>query len=97
MSSDEQTARQALQNSMSGSDVPLTQIPAYVEWSARKLKEGEEPALIANLDATSTWVSPGEILTDEDFDEMLEDVKEAVKQLGGEVDWSLELPAKFQS
>ena len=55
----------------------LISIPAYVEWSKRKLEEGECPALIANLDATGMMLRPEEVATvgEDVFEEMLADLK----------------------
>jgi len=49
---------QHLQNS--GRDVPLMQLPGYVEWSEKKLNEGVSPALIAHLDGIAMFLLPEE-------------------------------------
>ena len=58
-------------------DFGLMEIPGYDTWSERKLADGESEALIANLDARSMWLLPGEVanIRDADFDELLDDLK----------------------
>lgn len=74
--------RRALDLERRAVDVPLTQIPAYRDWSRQKLRAGESEALIAHLDATSFWATPEEIaqLTDVEFEAMLEDLKESLQK-----------------
>ena len=77
MNRDEEIAKRAVEHQQRARDIPMTQIPAYQEWSKRKLGDGEAPALIANLDATAMWLMPEEIhcVTNDLFDEMLADLK----------------------
>jgi len=77
MTSDEEIARRSVDRQNRARDVPLIQIPGYMEWSQRKLAEGESEALIAHLDATSIWLLPEEVESTSTgvFDEMLEELK----------------------
>ncbi len=58
-------------------DVRMVDVPQYMEWSKRKLHDGESPAIISHLDATSLWATTEDIaaLSDDDFDDMLKDLK----------------------
>lgn len=53
-----------------------------MEWSKRKLAEGEAEAYIAHLDAASAWLLPEDAakMSEKDFDEMLEDLKSDLKE-----------------
>jgi len=77
MPDDQEIARRALDFQARARDYALVSIPAYQEWSERKLNEGESPALIAHLDATSLWLRPEEVagVSESDFEEMLADLK----------------------
>ncbi|WP_182869992.1 hypothetical protein [Stieleria mannarensis] len=77
MPSDEEIARRSLDLQKRARDVPLTQIPGYMEWSKQKLADGVSDALIAHLDATSMWLLPEDVnsVSTDDFDEMLDDLK----------------------
>jgi hypothetical protein len=57
-------------------------MPAYQEWSKRKLEEGESPALIDNLDAVSMWCLPERVASigEDDFEDMLADLKWTLDQ-----------------
>ena len=74
---DDEIAKRAMDFQKRGRDYRLVDIPAYVAWSRRKVQEGELPALIAHLDATSMWLVPEDVaaLTDVDFDEMLAELR----------------------
>ena len=77
MPDDQVIARRALDLQARARDYALVSIPAYQEWSKRKLNEGESPALIANLDARSMWLLPEEVagVSESDFEELLADLK----------------------
>ena len=78
MPDDREIARRALDFQAKGRDFRLLDIPAYRNWSKRKLKEATSEALIAHLDATSMWLLPEEVdkLDEEVFDEMLEELQD---------------------
>ena len=80
MADDQEVARRALDLQARARDYALASIPAYQEWSERKLNEGESPALIANLDATSMSLLPEEMASvgESDFEEMLADLKRTI-------------------
>jgi len=80
MSDDQEIARRALDFQARARDYALVSIPAYQEWSERKLNEGESPALIDNLGATSISLLPEEIgsVSESDFEEMLAELKWAI-------------------
>lgn len=82
MSDDQEKARQMLDRQKRAKDVPLITIPGYMEWSKRKVKEGESEAFIANLDALGMWMLPEEVSTvgEADFEEMLEELKAALEE-----------------
>jgi hypothetical protein len=79
MPDDGDIARRALDRQARARDYALASIPAYQEWSKRRLAEGEPPALIANLDAQAMWLLPEEVadVSESLFEEMLADLKEA--------------------
>jgi hypothetical protein len=54
-------ARRSLDLQARAKDYALTQIPAYREWSRKKLEEGESEAFVAHLDAMSMWLLPEEV------------------------------------
>jgi hypothetical protein len=58
MSDDGEIARRALDFQAPGRNYSLSDLPGYDTWSERKSDEGESPALIAHLDATSMWLLP---------------------------------------
>lgn len=74
---DKEIARRSLDVQKRGVDVRLVDIPGYMEWSKRKLREGGNEAFIAHLDATSMWLLPEQMgtLSESDFDEMLDEVR----------------------
>ena len=74
--SDNDIARRSLGMQRRASDVPLIRIPAYTDWSEKKLAHGFSPALIANLDARSMWLLPEDVatVTTDIFDELLDDL-----------------------
>jgi len=84
MPTDEEIARRALDLQARARDIPLGQIPGYMEWSNQRLKEGESAAFIAHLDATCMWLVPEEIdsVSTEDFDEMLAELKDELDGAG---------------
>ena len=62
---------QALQSY--GRDVPMMQLPGYMEWSRSKLDERVSPAVIAHLDSMSMFLLPEEDRTvgAEEYEELL--------------------------
>jgi hypothetical protein len=62
-------------------EVPLVAVPGYMEWSERRLGEGESPVLIASLDAQSISVRPEEAaeLDEAYFDGMLESMRDQAR------------------
>jgi hypothetical protein len=77
---DRDIARRALDFQARARDYAFVSIPAYQEWSKRKLAEGVSFALIANLDARSICLRPEELAdVDESiFEELLSDLKAAI-------------------
>ncbi len=77
MNDDREIARRSLELQTRACDFRLMDLPGDMTWSERKLKEGESPAYIAHLDATSAWLLPEEAanMTERDFDEVLTDLK----------------------
>ena len=75
---DREIARQAFDLQSRARDYRLLDIPTYRTWSRRKLAEGESPALIAHLDATSMFLLPEQLnhVEEADFDELLNDLRE---------------------
>ncbi|MDB5323460.1 MAG: hypothetical protein JWN40_5091 [Phycisphaerales bacterium] len=71
---DREIARRALDLQTRGRDYRLVDIPGYMAWSQRKLKEGVSDALIAHLDATDMWLLPEDVanVKETDFDDLLE-------------------------
>lgn len=59
-------------------EVPLVSVPGYMEWSERKLGEGESPVLISALDARAITVHSEEAadLDESYFDGLLEELRE---------------------
>lgn len=87
--------RRALDFRAGAKDYPLTSIPAYVEWSKRKLEEDESLfALIAHLDALAVVLRPEEVagVSESDFEEMLEELKEDVRKLDPAAKWPVPRP-----
>jgi len=74
---DEEIARRALAFQKEGRDYRMMDVPGYMEWSQRKLREGESETLIAHLDATSMWLMPSDLssIGESDFEEMLEELR----------------------
>lgn len=62
-------------------EVPLVAVPGYMEWSERRLGEGESPMLIASLDAQSIALRPDEAaeLDESYFDGMLESLRDQAR------------------
>lgn len=82
MSDEREIARRSLDLQARAKEYALVEIPAYQEWSERKLKEGASEAFIAHLDAMSMWLLPEEVpnVGESEFEELLEDVKKAVEK-----------------
>jgi hypothetical protein len=85
MADDRELARRALDLQARGRDYSLTQIPGYMAWSERKLKEGGNEALIAHLDATSMWLRPEDVQSVDEatFEDMLEDLRVGLAKAEG--------------
>jgi hypothetical protein len=87
--------RRALDFQARAKDFPLISIPAYREWSKRKLEEDESLfALIAHLDGVAMVLRPEEVacVSESDFEEMLEELKEDVRKLDPEAKWPAPAP-----
>lgn len=82
MPDDRELARSALRLQEEGKDYPMMKVPGYAAWAQRKLDEGESPALIAHLDATSMFLLPEELgsVGEEAFEELLQDLREEVEE-----------------
>ena len=83
MADDREIARRALDLQDRAKDYAMSQIPGYSEWSERKLAQGESEAFILNLDAQSMWLLPEDLvtITEADFEEMLQEIKDACAEL----------------
>jgi hypothetical protein len=82
--------RRALDFQARAKEYPLISIPAYAEWSKRKLEEDESLfALIAHLDSVSMVLRPEEVagVSESDFEELLEELKEDVRKVDPEAKW----------
>jgi len=81
MATDREIAEQVKRMQASARDFGLVELPSYAAWAARKLEEGESPALIANLDARSMWLSAEDLtcVREEDFEELLMDLKASIE------------------
>lgn len=77
MPDDREIARRSLDLQSRAHDFRMIDLPGYMDWSKLKLVEGESPALIAHLDATSAWLLPEDAakMTSQDYEEMLDDLK----------------------
>ena len=86
MPTDKEIAQLVADMKARGRDYAMCEIPGYREWSERKLEEGESPAFIAHLDAGAMWLMPEDLssVTEAEFEELLESVKEDVRRLEGE-------------
>lgn len=80
MTDDREIARHAVELHARAQDYRLMDLPGYMEWSERKLKAGESPALIAHIDATSMWLLPEETVqvTEADYNEILDELKDSL-------------------
>lgn len=74
---DREIARRAADRQAREKDYRMTDLPGYIQWSERKLDEGEPEVLIAHLGATSAWLLPEEAaaMTEADFEELLASLK----------------------
>lgn len=81
IASEKEIARRSLNLEKQGRNVPLTQIPGYMEWSKQRLADGESAALIAHLDSTAMWLLPEDVdsVATDDFDEMLDELKSTIE------------------
>jgi hypothetical protein len=77
MPDDREIARRSLDLQTRARDFRMMDLPGYMDWSKRKLAEGESAVYLAHLDATSMGLLPEDVtkLTEHDYDEMLEDLK----------------------
>jgi hypothetical protein len=77
MPDDRELARRCLEFQARARDYRMVDLPGYIEWSQRKLAEGESEALIAHLDATSAWLLPEDAakMSERAYDEMLDELK----------------------
>jgi hypothetical protein len=84
MDDDKEIARRALDYQARSRAFRLLDIPGYMEWSKRRLREGESEALIAHLDATNMYLLPEELSTvsEETFEELLADLKSEIERAG---------------
>jgi hypothetical protein len=75
---DREIVRRAVASHANLRDYRLMDLPGYMEWSERKLEEGESDALIAHLDATGALLTPEDAaaITDVFYDELLADLNE---------------------
>ncbi len=82
MADDKEIARGALDFQARARDYRLLDIPGYLEWSRRLLREGVSEALIAHLDATSMCLLPEELstVTERFFDAMLDDLRREIAE-----------------
>lgn len=80
MATDREIALRVQLLQTSGRDVPLMQLPGYVEWSERKLDEGVSAELIAHLDGITMFLAPEEEQTVgiDEYEELLEDLIEQI-------------------
>ena len=74
---DREIAKRSTEFQARAQEYRLLDIPGYMAWSQRKLKEGVSDALIAHLDATSMDLIPEEVqdVTEEIFDDLLADLQ----------------------
>jgi hypothetical protein len=82
MTDDHERARRAVDFQARAKEYPLINLPGYLEWSERKLREGESEALIANLDSLAMVLLPEDVATvsDELFEDMLQDLKASLRE-----------------
>jgi len=80
MDDDPEIARRAIDFQARARDYRMIDLPGYMEWSERKLAEGESQALIAHLDATGMCLLPEETaqVTEDVYNEMLEELKDSL-------------------
>jgi hypothetical protein len=80
---DREIAHRALDFQARARDYGVSELPGYQAWTERKLEQGESPALIAHLDATSMWLLPedAEKITEQDFEDMLDDLRAELDRL----------------
>jgi hypothetical protein len=85
MPDDHEIARRSLDFQARARDHRMTDLPGYMEWSERRLAEGESDAFIAHLDATSPCLLPEDAakMSAKDYDEMLADLKADLEKRPG--------------
>lgn len=76
MATDKGIALRVQASQSNGRDVPMMQLPGYMDWSRSKLDEGVSPAVIAHLDSMSMFLLPEEdqTVSAEDYEELLADL-----------------------
>jgi len=81
MNDDRKIGRRSLDLQARAKDFRLMDLPGYMEWSKRKLAEGELPGNIASLDAMSVWLLPEQaaIMNANDYEELLAETKEGLE------------------
>jgi len=75
MATDKEIALRVEALQSNGRDVPMMELPGYMEWSCSELDEGVSPAVVAHLDSMSMFLLPKENQTvgTEDYEELLAD------------------------
>jgi hypothetical protein len=76
MATDKEIARRVQALKSHGRDVPMMQLPGYMDWAQNKLEEGVSPAVIAHLDSMDMFLLPeqAQTLGAKDYDELLADL-----------------------
>ena len=76
MATDKEIALRVEALQSNGRDVPMMELPGYMEWSCSELDEGVSPAVVAHLDSMSMFLLPKENQTvgTEDYEELLADL-----------------------
>ena len=80
MANDKEIARQVLDFQARARDYRLMNIPGYMEWSKRRLREGVSEELIAHLDASSMILLPEDLATigEQVFEELLQELESEI-------------------
>jgi hypothetical protein len=77
---DREIAKRAVGFQQAARDYRMMDVPGYMDWSQRKLAEGESDTLIAHLDATSMCLTPADLdaVSESTFEEMLDELKAVI-------------------
>ena len=77
MNDDREIARRSLDFQARSRDFRMVDLPGYMDWSRRKLREGESEDYIEHLDETCACLLPEEAakMTDRDYEEILAELK----------------------